>query len=177
MDAPLPARPNRRPVIAAIILAAGGAAYLWVINIAILRDADRRRIEELQIELMATRDALHQTEGDFAFLGGATVALLKPNDRVAAAKRAGGVVLHRGPTLFVAARNLPAPPTGKAYALWAYFGGRPVSAGEFLPGPDGTLRGRHTLTRDLAPVEGFALSLETAGGVDAPAGPVYLTRP
>lgn len=177
MDEPLPAKPNRLPVIAAIVLAAGGAAYLWVINIAILRDADRRKIDELQIELMTTRDALHQTEGDFAFLSGATVALLKPNDRVAAAKRADGVVLHRGRVLFLAARRLPAPPKGKAYALWAYFAGRPVSAGEFQPGPDGTLRGRHTLARDLAPVEGFALSLETAGGVDAPAGPVFLTRP
>jgi len=177
MDAPPPAKPSRLLVIAAIVLAAGGAAYLWMINIAILRDSDRRKIEELQMELMLTRDSLRQTEGDFAFLDGASVALLKSNDKVAAAKRADGIVLHRGQTLFLAARRLPAPPNGKAYALWAYFGGRPVPAGQFLPGPDGTLRGRHTLARDLAAVEGFALSLENAGGVDAPAGPVYLTRP
>src|SRR5262245_9795531 len=108
---------------------------------------------------MTTRDALNQASGDYAFLGGAAVALLKANDRVAAAKRAGGVVLHRGASLFVAARHLPSPPKGKAYALWAYFDGKPVSAGEFQSGPDGELRGRHTLKRDLAPVGGLVLTL------------------
>ncbi len=177
MDAPPPAKPNRLLVIGAIVLAAGGAAYLWVINLAMARDADERRIEELQLELAATRDALNQSAGDYAFLGRATFALLKPNDRVAPAKRAVGVVLHRGSSLFFAALNLPAPPKGKSYALWAYFEGKPVLAGQFLPGADGVVRGRHTLSRDLAPVEGFALSLENAGVVPAPAGPVYLARP
>lgn len=170
-------KPNRLLTYGVIALAACGAIYLWVINIAILRDGDKRQIEELQLELMATRDALSQASGDNAFLSGASVAVLKSNDRVAAAKRAGGVVLHRGTSLFVAARHLPPPPKGKAYALWAYFEGKPVAAGEFQPGPDGALRGRHTLKRDLGSVEGFALSLESAGGADAPAGPVFLTRP
>lgn len=177
MDAPPPAKPNRLLVIGAIVLAAGGAAYLWVINLAIARDADHRRIEELQLELVATRDALNQSAGDFGFLSGASFALLKPNDRAAGAKRAVGVVLHRGSSLFLAAINLPAPPKGKSYALWAYFGGKPAFAGHFLPGADGVLRGRHTLARDLSTAEGFALSLESAGGVDAPAGTVVLTRP
>ena len=171
------AKPNRLLAIGGVVLASCGAIYLWVINVAMLRDGDRRKIDELQIELMATRDALNQSARDHDFLSGATIALLKPNDRLPAAKRAGGVVLHRGSTLFLAARNLPAPPKGKSYALWAYFGGKAVSAGEFLPGADGILRGRHTLARDLASVEGFALSLENAGGVDAPAGPLVLTRP
>jgi len=170
-------KPNRLLTYGVIALAACGAIYLWIINIAILRDGDKRRIEELQLELMAARDAFNQASGDNAFLSGAAIALLKPNDKVAAAKRAGGVVMHRGASLFVAARQLPPPPKGKAYALWAYFDGKPVAAGEFQPGPDGALRGRHTLKRDLAPVEGFMISLETAGGVDSPAGPVFLTRP
>jgi len=161
----------------AIVLAAGGAIYLWVINLAILRDADHRKIEELQLEVMATRDALGQSSGDAGFLSGAEMSPLKANDRVAAAKKAVGVVLHRGVTLFVAARHLPPAPKGKAYALWAYFNGKPVAAGEFQLGSDGTLRGRHTLSRPLSGVEGFVLSLENAGGSDAPAGPVFLTRP
>lgn len=170
-------KPNRILTVVAIVLAGALAVYLWVINLAILRNADRRQIEELQMEVMATRDAFRQSSGDAAFLSGAQVSPLKANDRVAAAKRAVGVVLHRGVTLFVAARHLPPAPKGKAYALWAYFNGKPVAAGEFQLGPDGTLRGRHSLGRDLAGAEGFALSLETAGGVDAPAGPVFLTRP
>jgi hypothetical protein len=170
-------KPNRLLTIGAVALAAALAIYLWVINLAILRDADRRRLDELQMELMATRDALRQSEGDMGFLAGASVSLLKANDRVAAAKRAGGAVLHRGSSLFVAARHLPPAPKGKAYALWAYFEGKPVSAGEFQVGQDGALRGRHSFARDIAAVEGFALTLENAGGVDAPSGPVFLMRP
>src|SRR5688572_29044269 len=135
--------------LGAIVLAAGGAIYLWVINLAILRDADRRQIEELQLELMTARDALRQSTGDTGFLAGASFTPLKANDRVAAARRASGAVLHRGSMLFLAARHLPPLPKAKSYALWAYFDGKPVAAGEFQLGPDGALRGRHTLSRDL----------------------------
>ncbi|HZN61625.1 MAG TPA: anti-sigma factor [Planctomycetota bacterium] len=170
-------KPNRILTVVAIALAGGGAVYLWAINLAIARDGDRRRIDELHAELMATRDTLRQAEGDFAFLGGASVSLLKSNDRLPAAKGAGGVVLHRGSSLFVAARHLPAPPKGKVFTLWAYFNGKPVPAGEFQAAPDGSVRGRHTHSRDLGTVEGFALSLEIPGNGGAPAGPVFLTRP
>ena len=54
---------------------------------------------------------------------------------------------------------------------------RQTAAAEFQSGPDGALRGRHTLKRDLARVEGFMMTLESAGGGEAPAGPVFLTRP
>lgn len=170
-------KPNRILTVVAIVLATGGAIYLWVVNLAILRDADRRQIEELQLEVMATRDAFRQSSGDAGFLSGAEMSPLKANDRVAAAKRAAGVVLHRGGTLFVAARQLPPAPKGKVYALWAYFNGKPVAAGEFHVGSDGTLRGRHSMGRDLSGVEGFSLTLESAGGVQVPSGPVFLTGP
>src|SRR5687767_5255658 len=96
--------PNRWFMFGAVALAAGLAIYLWVINLAILRDADRARIDELQMELMATRDALRQSGGDAGFLAGASIFPLKANDRVA--RKAGGAVLHRGSSLFIAARHL-----------------------------------------------------------------------
>jgi hypothetical protein len=158
------------------VFAGIGAVYLWTINLAIVRDADLRRIDELQIELMATREALGQAEGDYGFLNGAILSPLKGSDKAGPSKRASGVVLHRGPKLFVIARALPAAPKGHAWTLWAWFGGKPLRAGDFQCGPDGTLRGRHTMSRDLGTVEGFSLTLEAAGGAPAPAGPVYLTR-
>ena len=170
-------KPNRILTLLAVVLAGGGAVYLWIINLAILRDRDVNRIDELQLELLATRDALRQSEGDFAFLDGAGLSPLKSNDRLPSARKSAGVVLHRGSTLFLAARHLPAAPKGKAYALWAYFEGKPVAAGEFQCAPDGMLRGRHRLSRDLAAVEGFSLTLESADGSPAPSGPVFLTRP
>lgn len=169
-------KPNRILTVGAIVLAGAGAVYLWTINLAIVREGDKRRIDELHAELMATRDTLRMAEEDFAFLNGAAVSVMKSNDRLPAAKGSAGVVLHRGTTLFVAARNLPPPPKGKVYALWAYFNGKPTPAGEFHSAADGSLRGRAAHSRDLGPVEGFALSLEAAGGAAAPAGPVFLTR-
>src|SRR5688572_16838800 len=106
-------KPNRILTVVAIVLAGAGAVYLWMINLAILRDRDQDRIDELQLELLATRDALRQSQGDFAFLNGASFSPLKPNDRLPAAKKAEGGVLYRGSTVFVTARHLPAAPKGK----------------------------------------------------------------
>ena len=173
MDAPERGKSGRWFGIAAILLAAAGAVYLWTINLAIVRDADLRRIDELQIEVMATREALGQAEGDYGFLNGATLSALRGSDK---SKRAAGVVLHNGSKIFVTARPLPAAPKGQTWTLWAWFEGKPMRAGDFQCGPDGTLRGRHTMSRDLAKVEGFSLTLEPSAGAPVPAGPVYLTR-
>ena len=161
--------------VGAVVLAGGGAIYLWIINLAILRERDTNRLDELQLELMTTRDALRQAGGDAAFLNDAIFVPMKANDRVADARRSAGSVLIRGLSLYVAARRLPPAPKGKAYALWAYHGGKPtVPAGQFQCGSDGQLRGRYTFARDPGPIDGFGLSLENAGASTAAAGPLYL---
>jgi len=86
----------------------------------------------------------------------------------------GRVVWHavNGGHLFVA--NLPAPPPGKAYELWTIGDAAPQPAGVFQVDAQG--RGSHR----VAPVEGgtpvkvFAVTLEPAGGVPAPTGPMVL---
>jgi anti-sigma-K factor RskA len=70
--------------------------------------------------------------------------------------------------------NLPAPPEGKVYELWAISGKTPLPAGVFTVDASG--RG----TVPVAPLEGkppvnvFAVTLEPAGGVPSPTGPMYL---
>lgn len=86
----------------------------------------------------------------------------------------GRVLWHavNGGHLFVA--NLPAPPPGKAYELWTIGDAAPQQAGVFQVDAQG--RGSHR----VAPVEGgkpvkvFAVTLEPAGGVPAPTGPMVL---
>ena len=76
--------------------------------------------------------------------------------------------------LLVAA-GLPPAPTGKAYQLWAIAGqGAPVPAGVFTVNPGGTGSLRVPALPGVSRVDVFAVTLEPAGGVPAPTGPMYL---
>ncbi|MGI9535364.1 MAG: anti-sigma factor [Thermodesulfobacteriota bacterium] len=71
--------------------------------------------------------------------------------------------------------NLPQPPEGKTYQLWAIGGGDPKSAGIF----DVNDKGKNVLMlqslNDLGKIKQFAVSLEPAGGVTLPTGKIYLS--
>jgi len=74
-----------------------------------------------------------------------------------------------GGQLFVA--NLPAPPAGKAYALWKITGTTPVAAGVFTT--DAAGQATHAVG-SAGKVDVFAVTLEPAAGVPAPTGPIVL---
>jgi anti-sigma-K factor RskA len=76
---------------------------------------------------------------------------------------------------FLVVHNLPMPPAGKQYQLWVIAAGHPVSAGVF----DVDNLGHASL---VVPVEapkpdGFAITLEPAGGGPAPSGAPLMTSP
>jgi anti-sigma-K factor RskA len=76
---------------------------------------------------------------------------------------------------FLVVHNLPMPPAGKQYQLWVITAGQPVSAGVF----DVDNLGHASL---VVPVEapkpdGFAITLEPAGGGQAPSGTPLMTSP
>jgi len=76
-----------------------------------------------------------------------------------------------GGQLFVA--NLPPAPAGKTYELWTIAGGKPTPAGLFAVDQAG--QGIYRVAPAAAtPVEVFAVSVEPAGGVPAPTGPIVL---
>ncbi len=72
------------------------------------------------------------------------------------------------------AGNLAVLPSGKQYELWVFAKGKPVPAGVF----DADSSGRAVFeSRDLSAVdraENFAVTVEPAGGVPAPTGPIVL---
>jgi hypothetical protein len=72
------------------------------------------------------------------------------------------------------ANGLPRPPAGKDYQLWVIEGSTPRSEGVFPVGDDG--KAQHVLPEVPAPggVGAFAVTLEPAGGLSAPSGPMYL---
>jgi anti-sigma-K factor RskA len=75
---------------------------------------------------------------------------------------------------FFYASNLAAPPEGKTYQLWMIAGNKPIDAGIFSVGPDGSgfLKVPSLLDADNA--QKFAVTLEPAGGVPQPTGDMHL---
>lgn len=77
---------------------------------------------------------------------------------------AGGLLLASG---------LPPAPADKVYELWAIAGGTPQPAGLFTVDPEGKGTLQVAALEGVA-VEVFAVTLEPAGGVPAPTGPMVL---
>jgi anti-sigma-K factor RskA len=75
---------------------------------------------------------------------------------------------------FFVASGLPAVPSGKAYQLWVISGGTPISAGVFPVDARGEATLRVGPLPEAGSAEVFAVTLEPAGGLPAPSGPMYL---
>src|SRR5205814_116823 len=79
--------------------------------------------------------------------------------------RAGGLLV---------AADLPPPPAGKVYELWAIAGGKPLPAGLFTVDAEGKGSLAVAPLSGVATVEVFAVTLEPAEGVQSPTGAMYL---
>jgi anti-sigma-K factor RskA len=76
---------------------------------------------------------------------------------------------------YFVASGLPAIPAGKTYQLWVVVGGgKPISAGTFPVDPRGDAILRVGPIPAAPAAEVFAVTLEPAGGLPAPSGPMYL---
>jgi anti-sigma-K factor RskA len=81
-------------------------------------------------------------------------------------ERAGGLLVAAG---------LPLTPAGTTYQLWAIAGkNAPVSAGVFTVDARGAASLRVSPVRGVGKVDVFAVTIEPAGGLPAPSGPMYL---
>jgi len=70
--------------------------------------------------------------------------------------------------------DLPPPPEGKVYELWAIAGGKPRPAGLFTVDAEGRSSLHVAPLEGVATIDVFAVTLEPAGGVPAPTGAMYL---
>ena len=126
-----------------------------------------REVTDLQREIARQQELLKtlvSADTQVVALGG-----LKPSP---AAR--GRMWWHREAGGFFIASGLPAAPTGKTYQLWAIAGGTPLPAGVFDVDPKGTAALRVQPLRGVEKVEVFAVTLEPAGGLPKPSGPMYL---
>ena len=63
---------------------------------------------------------------------------------------------------YINVNNLPAPPEGMQYQLWALADGVPIDAGVF------DVNGEIQLTKKIESAQTFAVTLEEAGGKPSP---------
>ncbi|HEX6623127.1 MAG TPA: anti-sigma factor [Pyrinomonadaceae bacterium] len=131
---------------------------------------DRAREETL----LAREESVRTNEiNNIVTAQGALVAVIDGTEQAPGAsarlvmdKRTGRAVL--------AAHGLPPAPAGKTYQLWYIAGGKPQPGGLFTTDGEG-----RALLSDRVPEAGlgaslFAVTLEPAGGVQAPTGGMYL---
>jgi anti-sigma-K factor RskA len=90
----------------------------------------------------------------------------------AANARASAFVASERVVLFV--HDLPRPPQGKTYQVWAIEDGVPRSAGVFEPDESGSARYRVQLAKPVATDAVIAVTVEPDGGVPQPSGAIVL---
>jgi anti-sigma-K factor RskA len=74
------------------------------------------------------------------------------------------------------ASKLPSLPQGKAYQLWFIVGNKPPMPGKtFAPNSNGEGVLKEQMPREALDAPVFAVTVEPAGGVPAPTGPIYLS--
>lgn len=149
-----------RPALRWGWLAAAAAlvfAVFWFRTQRSLDDlADRHRDQER---------ALQDLRQELEFERTATLAWMKGTP---AAPQAVAFVRWKGREVRLSAKGLAPLDPSKTYELWAIADGKPVRAGEYAVGPDGTLNGTFRMPAEIRPGTVFAVTVEAAGGVDSP---------
>ena len=187
-DGPEPPRSLRRRILASAGAAPQpgwhwrtawqSAAAVALVAVAVLVYAGRRSAAELAASAAETasfREEAARRAAEAAELRDSLNLLRAPETRevtFGAGKPAparGRVFVNPSAGVLLIASNLPAPPAGKIYEMWIIpKGGKPAPAGLFASGADGSAVYLYRTTVTLATTGAIAVTLEAAGGVDAP---------
>jgi anti-sigma-K factor RskA len=152
---------------------AGAAALLVVVNLELR--STRRELQGLQDRLVTLQAELARREETVRFLSDPNVRHVSLDGLKPSPEASAWLLWNPGTREgLLLARGLPTAPAGHAYELWALAGAQPVPAGVFAvdAGGRGLLR-LPPLPADLA-YDAFAVTLEPAGGVPKPTGPMHL---
>jgi anti-sigma-K factor RskA len=137
--------------------------------------ATQRELQRLEARMTALRAELAQREEAVRLLADPQVRLVQLSG-LPASPGATGRLLWNPVTrtgLFLTT-GLPQTPTDRAYELWAIAGKEPVPAGVFTVDPRGRAVHRLPPLPEAKAYDKFAVTLEPAGGVAKPSGPMHL---
>ncbi|RYY49886.1 MAG: anti-sigma factor [Chitinophagaceae bacterium] len=131
-------------------------------------------LTESRRELLAANEQMETINNDMQVVKNKysrTVAL----DGLEAAPEAAAKIFWMKNTgeVFIDPSNLPAPPEGKQYQLWAIVDGKPVDGGMIMPAKDNKAYHIQKM-KSFGKAEAFAVTLESAGGNPTPKGDMYV---
>jgi anti-sigma-K factor RskA len=171
---PLAARPRRSvwTVMLTGALAAGIAAV--AIGLAVSTQYERR-LEALGRQAAELRTQVQRDQSLLAILRDPATQMVALSGQAPSPEARARMLWHEKAGGLLVAAGLPPAPAGKAYQLWAIAGTRPpVAAGVFTVDAQGTASLRVPPLPGVARVDAFAVTLEPAGGLPAPSGPLVL---
>ena len=161
--------------MAAVILLA--VLIVWLVVLWRENRATRAELRAMTTQLETTRKDLERTNEFFQLVNtpGAQVHELRGTDKAAGANAK--LAFDKAGHALLIAHGLPGVPAGKEYQLWFIVSGKPPMPGKsFAPDHSGGATMKDSLPAEaLNQVAIFAITLEPAGGVPAPTGPMYLS--
>lgn len=158
------------------------AALAGVVALRAERDAARREVADLNVANQAAREEMAALRQRLAREAAVRELLANADSRVASLAGLPAAPGARARVVWNAARReavllatgLPPAPAGKAYEVWVIAAAAPVPAGVFQVDAEGKAVFHLPALDDIARVKTFAVTLEPAGGVPAPTGPMVL---
>lgn len=149
---------------AALLLSLAGTLYLFWQNRQLYTDLNNAQTAQLQCDSLNNEYSVLQ--GELRFLKDVETRPIVMNGTPVAPEAIAAVYFNTGSQrAYLGGLQLPLPPAGKQYQLWAIVEGQPVSMGVFdLPAREG----QFIEVPFIANAQAFAISLEDAGGQPQP---------
>jgi anti-sigma-K factor RskA len=170
----VPLRPRRAlwPAVWAAVMAAGIAAIAVGLSVSARYE---KRLETLTRETAALKADINREQQIIAMLRDPATEIVALSGLEPAPSAKARMMWNEQSGGLLVAAGLPPTPAGKTYQLWAIVGKNPpVPAGIFTVDAKGTGSLRVSPLSGIRRVDVFAVTLEPAGGLPAPSGPMYL---
>jgi hypothetical protein len=178
--------PRRRRGLVNVAAAAAAAAVLALAGTRAYDALERERALRHEAELALARvDAEREAAvGERERLVSLIETVGAPAARAVALAGAEGVPAARGRAfvepvgqrIVLLVYDLPPPPPGRTYQLWTIEAGKPVSAGTFATSDAGRARHAIATPERLGDALFLAVTVEPAGGVPQPTGPIVMAQ-
>jgi anti-sigma-K factor RskA len=156
-------------------LAGGLAAAALLIAVSWNLIASRNQVRELQGRLATLQGQVNEREEVIRFLSDPQVRIVNLAALPASPGASGQLLWNpRSRNGLLLVTGLPPTTADKAYELWGIAGAEPVPAGVFTVNQGGVTLFRLPALPQAKNFDKFAVTLEPAGGVPQPTGPMHL---
>lgn len=147
---------------------AGSAAALLLLTLGVDRYRLQQELRGMQAQIAKQKDVI-------AMLQAPKTQLVSLKGMEMAPAASGSIVITPGePKVVLAVRNLPPPPAGQSYQLWAVINGESVACGPFQVGRPGTALAKLSIPAGSRLTE-LVVTVEGSATPARPAGPRVMT--